>query len=216
LGTQHVQHVDLSNTTQESYNLNLTVTPLTELPVGVTVLSGPNVITPMDLAVCSTCGETTEFSVSLATNGVRPQVGDTYVIQVDYPTDLSLPPDILTLTVTGVNDAFVTSTTPSGHAPGTTPTFRWADPANASNYGYQFSLWDSNGNTIWQIPGSGAPTDFFTSSITSVPWSTTVDPLGAKNPPSVTSLTSGATYTWSVTVQDSNLNSAIKQVMFIP
>jgi len=49
-----------------------------------------------------------------------------------------------------------------------------------------------------------------------VPWSTTKDPTNASNPPSVTTLTVGATYTWSIAVQDTDGNSAKTQVTFVP
>jgi hypothetical protein len=215
--TDHIQAVDLSGNPEEGYNLNIAVTPLMGVPVEATLLSGPNAVTPVDLAICTTCGgEQSQFNVSLSTNGIRPQLGDAYVVQITY-NDTSQLPDVLTLTVTGVSDAFATSFTPTGSVAGmTTPTFSWTDPSNPTNYIYQFLLSDSSGNTIWQIPGVNSFFSSFPSSITSIPWSTTKDPTGAKNPPSVASLTSGTTYTWSISVQDSNGNTAIKQVAFQP
>jgi hypothetical protein len=215
LTTQHVMATDLSNNPQQSYDLNLVVTPLIGLPIRATLLSGPNVIAPADFAICTTCGEQSEFNISLSTNGVRPQVGDSYVLEITY-SDTQIQPDMVTLTVTGVSDAFATSLNPVGPAPGTTPTFSWADPANPNSYSYRFLLSDSTGNTIWQIPGQNSFVNFFSSSITSVPWSTASDPTGANNPPGVATLTSGATYTWSVTVRDTNGNSAQTQVSLVP
>ena len=92
------------------------------------------------------------------------------------------------------------------------PNFSWTDPTNADSYSYQFSLWDANGNAIWQIPGSNSLLPAFFSSITSVPWSTATDPTGDANPPSLNSLTSGSTYTWAVRALDANGNSAQTQV----
>jgi hypothetical protein len=215
LGTEHVQATDLSSTTQETYNLKFLVTPLMGLPTQVTLLAGPYVVAPADFAICSTCGEQSEFNIVLNTNGVRPQVGDSYDLQITY-SDATIAPDFVTLMVTGVSDTFASSLTPIGAAPGATPTFRWTDPLNPSTYGYQFLLSDSTGNPIWQIPGVNAFSGIFSSSITSVPWSTTKDPTGASNPPSVTTLVGGVTYTWSISVQDSNGNSAKTQVTFVP
>ncbi len=217
LTTQHLKAVSLSNSTSESYNLHLTVNPLVQLPVTVTLLSGPNVMAPMDFAVCTTCSGS-EFNLLLNTNGVRPQVGDTYKIQISYG-DSSILPDSATLMVTGVSDSFATASSPSGTGAGTTPTFSWIDPTNASSFIYQFSLMDSLDNLIWQVPGQQTPTtNGFSSSITSVPWSTTVDPTGANNGASVTSLTTGATYTWSISTIDPNNgnNTATYQVTFQP
>jgi hypothetical protein len=212
LATQHVRATNLSGSTQqESYNLNFLITPLVSLPTKVTLLSGPNVVAPADFSICTTCGEESEFNIPLSTNGVRPQVGDSYVLQISY-SDTTLAPDVVTLTVTGVSDNFATNLSPTGSAPSDTPTFSWVDPANAGSYMYRFLLSDSIGNTVWQIPDQGSFLNFFSSSITSVPWSTTADPTGAKNPPSVASLTSGATYTWSITIRDSNGNSTKTQV----
>jgi hypothetical protein len=221
VSTQHVQSMNLSGSTQESYNLNFLVTPLIGQPKEVTLLQGPNVVAPADFAICTTCNDVAEFNIILNTNGARPQVGDSYVLQITY-TDTTLPPDVVTLTVTGVSDAFATSLTPVVSAGTTTPTFSWTDPSNATNYMYQFLLADSTGNTIWQVPGQNAFLNFaslFPSSIVSIPWVTPPsgkDPTGAVNPPSVASLTSGTTYTWSITVVDSNSNTAVKQVAFQP
>jgi hypothetical protein len=220
VSTQHVLATNVNSSTQESININLLVTPSVALPTQVTLLSGPNVIAPADFAICTTCGEQSEFNISLNTNGVRPQVGDSYVFQITY-SDPTQQPEVVTLSVSGVSDAFATSLQQvSGGNPAstTTPTFSWTDPANPTSYSYRFLLSDSTGNAIWQIPGPNVFSNFFSFSglITSVPWSTTKDPTGAKNPPSVTSLTSGATYTWSISVQDSNGNSAQQQVQFKP
>jgi len=217
VATEHVRATDASSNTQETYNLKLLVAPLFGLPSQVTLLSGPNVIAPADFAICSNCGAQSEFNISLNTNGVRPQVDDTYTLEITY-SDVTIPADFVMLKVTGVSDAFATSLVANGSAPGgtTTPTFSWVDPPNAGNYGYQFLLSDSNAKPIWQIPGANAFFDIFPSSITQVPWSTTKDPTNASNPPSVTTLTVGATYTWSIAVQDTDGNSAKTQVTFVP
>jgi hypothetical protein len=212
--TQHTQVIANGNT-QSSYDLIFDILPLMNMPVKVTLLSGPNVISPTDFALCTTCGYKSEFNVPLSTYGARPQVGDTYVFQVSYDPRSQVPPDQLIVTVTGVSDAFVTGASPVGAAPSDTPTFSWTDPGNAGNYLYQFALWDSSGNVIWQIPAVDSILSGFSSSITSIQWSTTTDPTGASNPPSVTSLSSGSTYTWAVRSLDSNGNAAQTQVNIV-
>lgn len=212
--TQHTQVTENGNT-QDSYDLVFNIRPLINLPIRATLLSGPNVVSPVDFALCTECGYQSEFNVSLSTNGVRPQVGDTYVLQVSYATDPQVPPDQLTVSVSAVLDAFPNALSPTGAAPNNTPTFSWTDPANAGSYMYQFALWDANGNPIWQIPSLNSFLPTFSSSITSVPWSSTSDPTGNPNPPSVSSLVSGSTYTWAVRALDNNGNSAQSQVNFI-
>jgi hypothetical protein len=97
----------------------------------------------------------------------------------------------------------------------TTPNFGWSDPNNAGNYTYSFSLSDSNGNVLWQVPSSNSHVSGFDSSITLISWGS--DPTGnANNTPTVSSLTSGAVYTWSIQVVDSNGNSSRTQVSFQP
>jgi len=93
-----------------------------------------------------------------------------------------------------------------------TPNFSWTDPANASNYTYQFWLCcDSNG-TIWQIPGNNSNSNGFSSSITSITWG--VDPTGSGNLPNVSSLSGSTNYSWQIQASDTNGNSAQVQVSF--
>jgi hypothetical protein len=74
---------------------------------------------------------------------------------------------------------------------------------------------DSNGNPIWQLPGSNATNSSgFSSAITSITWGT--DPTGGGSNPLVGSLTQGTTYLWQITVLDSNGNAAVTQVQYQP
>jgi hypothetical protein len=110
-------------------------------------------------------------------------------------------------------NAFATLVSPTGTSSNDTPTFTWTDPANPSNYTYQFSLNDSyDGHQIWQIPGgNGSKSGNFTSSITSLTWGT--DPTNSTNKPS-SSLVSTQSYFWQITVVDSNNNTATTQTTF--
>jgi hypothetical protein len=200
-----------SGGTSTSYNLNFVLRASNKLPVAVTVTSGPNVINPIDLAVCTQCGNV-QFDYNANVNSIQPKVGDAYSFQVTYSDGTS---ETVTGSVTSVVTAFATGLTPAGSVPGdTTPTFTWTDPASASSYTYQFYLSDNNGNTIWQIPGNNSNSGNFGSSITSITWGT--DPTGSNNSPSVGSLTSGTTYNWQLSVQDANGNQASTVMYFIP
>ena len=196
LKTQHTEY----NST-ENYNLNFGVNALVNLPVTIELAAGPNVVLPTDFPACFSCYYPGQFTVSLPNNGLRPQVNDVYSLIVTYADQTA---EQLDVTVTGVVDNFATGLAQTGT---TTPTFTWSYPSNASDYTYLFMLWDANGNSIWQIPGASVASTGFTSSISpSIAWGT--DPTGATNAPSVTSLTSGKSYSWGIGAQDSNGNTA--------
>jgi hypothetical protein len=195
----------------QGYNLNFQISGIVKQPVAVTLTSGPNLINPVDIATCSSsCGNGSQINFSLGTTA--PNIGDTYTFSVIY-SDLTT--GTVTASVTGVLNAFATGLSPqTGTGTSVTPTFSWSDPANASNYSYTFSLCCSNGTDIWDIPGQNSNANGFSSSISSIPWNT--DPTGGGSAPSVSSLTLGTVYTWSIQVQDSNGNSASTQVQYQP
>jgi hypothetical protein len=199
-----------SGGTSQSYLLNFRVEPGTKLPVAVELTSGPNVMAPLDLAICGTCGTPFQFQTNI--NTTLPTTSDTYALKVTYIDGNS---ETLNATVSGIVSALPTNLLPGvSTSTTTTPTFTWTDPSNASNYTYQFQLFDANGNTIWQIPGNNSNSNGFDSSITSITWGT--DPTGGGSTASVGSLTSGSTYQWEIQVQDSNGNTATQAVTFKP
>ena len=208
--TQHYQQTNSSGT-NTGYNLSFEVREGNKLPVSVALISGPNVVSPVDIATCSYCG-TPQFDYYVSVNSDTPTVGDAYSLVVTYSDGTS---ETLTATVSAVLNAFATNLAPQGtSSTSTTPTFTWTDPASASSYIYQFNLWDSTGATIWQIPGNNSNMNGFDSTITSITWGT--DPTGGGSTPTVGSLTTGATYSWQISVQDANGNSAQTQVDYQP
>lgn len=212
--TQDYQTITSSSSSQ-SYNLSFQVNGLIKQPTAVTLISGPNLITPVDVAICggtgSNCGQ--GFQITFNLNGTSPGVGDTYTFNATYSDGTS---GTLTAAVTAVLSAFPTNLIPqTGTGVSTTPTFTWTDPINASSYSYQFYINDSNGNPIWQIPGTNATnSSAFSSATTSITWGT--DPTGGGSNPLVGSLTLGTTYSWQITVLDSNGNAAVTQVQYQP
>lgn len=208
--TQHWQQTN-SGGSGTGFNLNFDVRADVKVPVSVTLTSGPNVINPIDIGQCSDCGQD-QFRYYVSIAGTTPAVGDSYSFKVTYTDGTS---ETLTAQVTAVLNAFATNLAPTANSSRSVqPTFSWTDPANASNYTYQFYLNDNNGNTIWQVPGNNSNLNGFASSITSLAWG--VDPNDNTNTPSVGSLTSGSTYNWQITVMDSNNNQAQTQVYYIP
>ncbi len=211
--TQHYSWAGQGGTA-DSYALNFNVATADILPWRVSLLSGPNVLAPMDIGDCGACaGVPYDFWLNLG--ATAPQAGDTYTLQLLDPSASGGTFVSANAVVTAVVNAFATNLSPAtGSGSGTTPTFSWTDPPNAGDYTYQFTLWDSNGNIIWQIPGSNASAGGFSSAITSIAWGT--DPTGANNPPAAPSLTAGETYTWSIQVEDSNGNTAEMPVSYTP
>ena len=199
-----------------SYNIGLQVYGLLKLPVSVELLSespkvsgtAADVVMPADFASGAFKGETDEFDYWPSVTGT-PVVGDSYTFNVTYSDGTS---EQLTAAVTGVLSAFATDLSPAGSGVSTTPSFSWIDPSSASSYVYQFQLTDSNGNTIWQIPPQHSASNGFSSSITSITWG--VDPTNTGDLPSVSSLNSSSTYSWSIAAYDSNMNEAQVQTSF--
>jgi hypothetical protein len=199
-----------SGGTSQSYSLTFKVELGTKLPVAVDLTSGPNLALPIDIGECSNCGK--PFQITFGLGAVVPTAGDAYSLKVTYSDGTS---ETLTATVTAVVNVFATNMVPGvSSSAGTTPTFSWTDPANASSYTYSFSLMDSSFNTIWQIPGQNSNANAFASTITSITWGT--DPTGGGSTPTVGTLTTGTTYYWQIQAIDSNGNSSTQQVSFKP
>jgi hypothetical protein len=201
--------------TFSQYNLSFDLRKANKLPVSATITSGPNVINPVDLGLCDTCGNP-QFQYYFNIGTAVPTVGDSYGMLVTYSDGTS---ETVTGTVSAVLTAsqLATGLSPSGPSSGsTTPDFTWTYPANASSYLYSFYLSGNSGN-IWNIPGNNSQANGFTSGQIPVPAGIQfpTDPTDPTNSPSVSSLTSGDTYNWQIQTQDSNGNQAQTQVYFI-
>ncbi len=210
--TQSQEQIN-QNGTNVFYSIGFSVTGVVKLPVGVELTTGPapGVIIPTDFAAGAFYGNgnSSQFSYYTGLNGAVPHVGDTYTMNVTY-SDGSV--DNPSVQVSAVLNAFATNLSPQGTGVSTMPTFTWTDPANASNYLYQFQLWDQYGNQIWQIPGNNSNSNGFSSAYTTIDWG--VDPTGSGSLPNVPSLTGSSTYYWQITATDANGNSAQVQVTF--
>ncbi len=206
-----------SGSSIQGYNLSFQVNGLIKQPVAVTLISGPNVINPVDIALCggvgSSCGH--GFQIFFGTGTTVPSIGDTYTFNVTY-TDTTTT--TITAVITGVLNAFATSLSPqTGTSTSTTPTFAWTYPLTPANYVYSFGICCSSNSDIWDIPANNSQTNGFTSAqipTAQIPWNT--DPTGSGSTPSIGSLVHGTTYSWQIQVQDSNGNSAQTQVQYQP
>jgi len=201
-----------------SYGFNFVVGAGAKLPVYLRLLSssnadGANVNGPIDVALCgqsgSSCGH--EFQIGFNLGTTVPAVGDTYFFSVTY-SDGTV--EMINVAVTGVVNNFATNLAPTtGTSVSTTPTFTWTAPVcgSCSSYVYDFSISPSNGNDIWDVPGNANGLPYTTTSLT---WG--IDPTYSANTPSPSSLTLGANYSWSITVEDTNGNTGITQASYTP
>jgi hypothetical protein len=204
--------------TGSNYGVYFDLRYANKVPVSAELLSGPNLMAPVDIGRCASCGAA-QFQYEANLSGSVPSTGDTYTFQMTYTDGTT---EQVTGAVTGVNTAYPTGLAPQGSVAGqTTPTFSWNYPSSPASYIYQFNLWTGSGTTIWAIPTSQNTTTGFTntqvpstSGGTGITWNT--DPLGGSNIPNVTSLTSGTIYDWSMTSLDSNGNSATRTVYIVP
>ena len=215
------QYYSITSKTSSSsgYNLNFDVREGNKLPVAVTLMSGPNVINPVDIGnYCQGCSSV-QFQYDVPVNSDTPNVGDTYSFKVTY-SDSSSDTESISGAVTGWNSTTSVvgaSDAPTNLAPddqaGLEPTFSWTDPSLDSSDIFSFSLADTAGNTVWQIPGANSNTNGLPYSITSLTWG--VDPTDASNDlPSGTRLIDSTNYVWQIQAQDSNGNQALTVVYF--
>lgn len=217
--TTHVLKNSTPANTFMGYGLGFDVRSSNKEVVAAQLTSGPNVMNPIDFGKCTYCGNV-QFQYALGLGSIAPSVGDTYALQVPYSDGTS---ETLNPSVNTVLSAFATSLMPQQTTFGvsTTPTFSWNYPASASSYTYRFQLFDNNGNLIWQIPGQNSQSNGFTSSQipsasggSGIVWPT--DPTDGSNAPTVTTLTSGTQYNWSIETTDSNGNTATRMIWFRP
>jgi hypothetical protein len=215
VATQYYQMTGKAGaSTSSGYNINFDVREGNKLPVAVTLLSGPNVINPVDISnYCPGCGSV-QFQYHVPLNSDTPTVGDTYSLKVTY-SDSSSDTETLSPAVTGWNGTsslvgtsdLVTGVLPDDQA-GLEADFSWSDPSVDSSDLFSFYLTDSSGNTVWQVPGSNSNFGGFSSSITSLSWGVDPNDPGNDLPPGVV-LTDQAMYTWGIQAQDNNGNQAL-------
>jgi hypothetical protein len=220
VGTQFYQLTgQAGNSSSSGYSLNFDVQEGNKLPVAVTLLSGPNVINPVDIGnYCPGCGSV-HFQYHVPLNGDTPTVGDAYTFKVTY-SDSSSDTETLTPLVTGWNGStslvgtsdLATSLLPNDQA-SLRPSFSWSVPPVDTSSLFTFSLTDNSGNTIWQVPGNNTNFNGFPSSITSLNWG--IDPTDPTNDLAPTfALTDQAIYSWDIQAEDSNGNQAISVQAF--
>lgn len=214
------------------YALSLQVTETNKLPVAVTLMSGPNLLNPVDVGACDDCGSP-QFSYSATLPGGTPNVGDAYDFTVTYSDGSQDTGSTVSGAVTafGSTGAVVgASDLPTNLAPvannstSTTPNFTWTFPASPSNYTYSFYISPSSCSgscsNVWQVPGENSNSNGFTYAETEtgattgqLTWGT--DPTGGGSTPTGP-LTAGTQYNWSIQVQDSSSNQGFATTWYQP
>jgi hypothetical protein len=166
-----------------SYRLIFRVRDQNKHVISATLINGPNVMVPMDLANLNTEGA--HLATTIDVLAKVPQGGDTYTLQVNYSDGTS---DVQYPGVTAVLDDFVQNPAPSDPnavvAVGTNvaPQFTWDAPANLpANYEYLFTL---QGGDISQTAQLDQDTHYL--------W------------PGPNLSLDGTTYTWRVIVRDTD------------
>lgn len=213
------QNTNIDGSVSSSYNLTLRVYSANLNPVAATLESGPNIINPVDIPKCADCGGG-EISYNPSfPSGATPKVGDTYSFLVTYSnkTTATMTAPITGWnggsTLVGASDA-ATLISPAGTDVGKTPNFNWTYPADSTGVYYNFSINDSNYNSIWGIPPQNSNTNGFTSSQITPPLLWGVDPTDSSNTPSPSALSTGSLYSWNIYAQDNYGNSASSSVTF--
>lgn len=188
--TQHGKDV---SGTGEWYSLGNTVEDNTKRAVRVVLFSGPGLPVPVDMP--------REEEHRLWSNGssTAPTVGSTYKYKAFYADGTSA---ILSSTVTAVLNTFPTNLTTSTASPysAAQPLFQWTAPSPLPtfSYGYRVELW--GGSAGWWRDTT------LPSSTTSVEWNDDGNGWPWSLP--------AGTYTWSVSVEDANGNTAKRQATY--
>jgi hypothetical protein len=207
----------------ESYEINLLVKAVNKLPVSVELLSGSNILAPMDIAVCPRCGydPNSQFWGNLLqlNSSLAPTVGNTYPVKVIYSdgTSETLNPQVTAvLPMMPALDLSPIGPVTTSNASTLKPTFNWQYPASPGNYLYQLWVADERTwTTTWSIPNVYSASNSFTSSVSSIPWGT--DPTGViNNTPTISNMVNGDTYGWEIVAYDANGNRSQASGSYTP
>jgi len=217
--TSNNRSVFNGNVTSQVYGLTLAIDPAVKIPTNATIVSGPNVIHPIDIGACNGCGISLRNSPVLAT--AAPTIGDSYGIQITYSDGTS---ETLNAVVNSVITALPSNLSPqTGTSSSTQPNFSWTPNLTGSNYTYSFGIYDTTANNNFvQIPGNNSNSSGFgiTSAGTyTLAWQSDPSGSGIANNwggSSSSSLDTTHTYSWQVQVMDSNGNTGTTMTTYQP
>ena len=198
LATTHGSGASMS----DSYSFTVYGGDGTKRAVATTLVSGSNVNVPVDLGPLDSNNQ----YLPVINSAVAPTVGDAYQFLVTYSDGTS---QTITATVTGVLSSFATNLLVNTASPYSTtvPQFIWSTPASPpANYVYFVNVYGSNAN--WYYPQNSS---------LGMPPSTSSVVYDVDGNASAPSLTTGTTYNWQITVQDTATgNQAVYQTTYTP
>ncbi len=193
--------VDTSYQTEYgNYGLSVNVAPNTELPVGVVLCSGPNIVTPTDVGLVAD-GDLRFSTWYPLPNGIVPAIGDSYSLLVSYADGTE---ESLSASVSDVLTANISLNSPTGATSTLTPDFSWSVNGSLPSV-YTQELWVSpeNNSSIWDD-----------SNIDASQRSILYNADGSASAPT---LSQGVNYSWSLRIRDSSGNTIeSNSVQFTP
>jgi len=172
--------------TNNSYQLVFPGADGTKRAVAVTLFSGPNVNVPVDFGPF----DGNYLFVNPANPATAPSIGDAYQFLVTYSDGST---STVKVTVNGVSNAFATSPLVNAATPYSAgvPQFLWSAPSSPpADYTYSFDIYGPD--TSWNYPQQ----------VNGLPSTTLSVVYDSDGSASLSSLTTGNTYTWDVVVQD--------------
>jgi hypothetical protein len=206
----------------DAYDLKFTIAPVNKLPVAVQLISGPNVITPVDIGnYCFVCNNA-QFSNTVFLGGATPTTADMYTFEITYSDGSTMEdggqvygwnnkPSVATVNNVPMN------LSPVGIVPGlVTPNFTWTYASDAADIQWRFMLSCGPDGLVWIVPGSKSSNTWFTPAQIpgSLAWG--VDPTDNTNLPNPSPLSIGTSYTWALSGTDSWGNTVVSETSFTP
>lgn len=191
ISTQHNRTVGVGS---DDYGLTVEVMGNLKMPVALTVLTGPDITSPVDIPKSTWEG----FNYWVKKGATAPVVDETYLAEVRY-SDGTV--ERVEAKVTGVLNTFATNLQTNQTNP-YVPIFSWAAPATPPTwYGYRLNVQRMETGMpptmLWEYPDHGW--------LPSSKLSATYNEDGRANG---STLTTGNIYNWSVTVTDAKGNRA--------
>jgi hypothetical protein len=168
-----------------NYSLSVNVAPNTELPVGVVLCSGPNIVTPTDIGL-EADGELHFSTWYSLPNGIVPALGDSYGLLVSYADGTT---QYLSPSISAVLSADISLNAPASAISTLTPTFSWSIKGSLpSVYSQELWVWSGNYSSVWDDSNIDAATRSILYNADGSAMATTLSP--------------GVTYSWKVRIRD--------------
>ncbi|NVN92704.1 MAG: chitobiase/beta-hexosaminidase C-terminal domain-containing protein [Desulfuromonadales bacterium] len=201
--------VTTHNWNNSSYQLQFRIACGLKRPISVTVNSGPNLSSPIDLGLSLGSGKGAAFGENggMLNFTTKPSVGDIYSVTVAYSDNTS---ETLTPKITGVVTALASPIFPLGNTTviNNTSLLAWQTPGTLPAGFYDFSLWMNTSSFPYNQIWSPSDKSNFPATQLSILYN-------SDNSASQQQLTSGS-YNWSINLNDGFGNQGQSQGSFTP